>query len=456
MRSGMNFLLWFALLQGCKAPTVAADSEIASSRQPTTAAKTVFFGFSSNNDPDGRRFEVVFDIFHAAQSVAITEHKMLTDQQQVTPDKILQQLQTYSSALTAQDTLIIYSASHGNDDGLILGSATPGRTGLLSWRHYAEMLVAQKVGKLIVLTMACHSGGIVRAIQDLNGNPGQNQWNRAGRVLFVATSSQACRLSYTGPDQDSNEHLPLPGSAGSEFGSAFWRAVRGEADTNADKKLTIGELKSFLTTTLATSSPPQTPTYFPPSRSQDGAVALELRTAAANPLAAGSPQAQELTTRAAELRANLTEYSQLMTKIRKLGNRLMQIRGQAQANQAQLLAVVTGLRQQIDRLQRVVSAANGTTRGGNGNRQIAPQPQTAAPINAREQMSSVLQQSSSLMSQFANLIEESDPQHGEELRRMKAEYEPLNQRATELRRLIANTITSITSQELNSVLSERL
>lgn len=172
----------------------------------------------------------------------------------VTGRQILQELETYQSDLGPKDTIIVYSHSHGvqgrqgRPGGLPLDDPAGGlwRPRYLDWQEYAEHLLGLPAQTVVVLTMACHSGGLVDFLN--SDDTARSLWQDrrdAGRNFLVMTSQNGHSLSNP---------RRIDGTVVNPFTYAVTRAFSGEADgyqhelanTDPDGKITLGELVDYV------------------------------------------------------------------------------------------------------------------------------------------------------------------------------------------------------------------
>lgn len=126
------------------------------------------------------------------------------------------------SQMKPEDMYVQYSSGHGSEDGLEVG---------VSYNEIRDHVLAMPAREIIIFTMACHSGGLVKAFEQRRSE--WQDWARAGRTLVVVSSSLQSENSSTGPGFDPSEH-GANGSAGSAFGHALWKALSGDADGYVD------------------------------------------------------------------------------------------------------------------------------------------------------------------------------------------------------------------------------
>lgn len=146
--------------------------------------------------------------------------------------------QELGSQMNQDDMYVQYSSGHGSHSGLMIG---------VRYDDIRDNALSYPAREIIVFTMACYSGNLVNSF-----NKEKAQWENfenAGRTLYVMSSSEANDTSSTGPHTDSDEPDGPNGSAGSAFGHALWKALIGYADGFIDGVkdgfVSLGEIKSF-------------------------------------------------------------------------------------------------------------------------------------------------------------------------------------------------------------------
>jgi hypothetical protein len=170
----------------------------------------------------------------------------------VSCETVCERLQTWSSTLDDDDTIVIYSHTHGlktdvnRAGGLLLGRSQPGNPLVLNWPDYAEQLLNLPAKTVVVLTMACHSGALVDYLN--TDEKAKSLWQtrkESGRNFLVITSQDAESLSN--PRQ-------IDGEVINPFTYAVRKALEGKADGyrqggtygQADGRITLGELADFI------------------------------------------------------------------------------------------------------------------------------------------------------------------------------------------------------------------
>lgn len=160
---------------------------------------------------------------------------------------------------TPNDQYVQYSSGHGFPQGLQFGG---------SYTTMANRILSLNAKEMISFTMACYSGGLVNEF-----NRRKSEWanyKEQGRTLFVMASSTVQQQSSTGPGMDSENPDNPYGSAGSAFGHALYRALKGEADGYIDGVqdgfVDLGEIEAYtkyLTRRIGGHTPVATGAYNP-------------------------------------------------------------------------------------------------------------------------------------------------------------------------------------------------
>ena len=188
----------------------------------------------------------------------------------VTGDVFRERLQRLIETAKPQDTVVIYTHSHGCRNGFEQSQPLGGividlpikrlpHGGTMLWDEYADLLLRIPAKNVIVLTMSCFSGGFV---EYLNSKEVQDRWKdrrvKEGRNFIVLTSQND---SLTSDPVMKGKEIVNP------FTYAVAKAFDGDADgfvledgkptvaLRKDSRLSVGELIDFvLYTTKYTSS----------------------------------------------------------------------------------------------------------------------------------------------------------------------------------------------------------
>lgn len=199
---------------------------------------------------------------------ALAENVMTIDQyrrgqakEMVTGAIFRERLKRLTETATPQDTVVIYTHSHGRKNGfedsqplgglvMDLPVRMPQHAGTLFWDEYVDLLLEIPAKNVVVLTMSCFSGGLV---DHLNSQPVLERWKerqqKEGRNLIVLTSQDEKLTSD--PIVKENEIV-------NPFTYAVAMAMEGKADgfTLAagkpvsvgpkNNKISVGEMIDFI------------------------------------------------------------------------------------------------------------------------------------------------------------------------------------------------------------------
>lgn len=246
-------------------------SRIGSLTEPGESVRKIFFGWAEpfpdggESDPTGitpQGNEARFDLRHLShifgqESGGLYETKTLIEPNEVTHDQILGSMKSISSSLSSQDMYIQYSAGHGLPSGLGVG---------VTYDEIRDAILNFEAKEVIVFIMSCFSGGLVQSFDSVSSE-WQSKWK--GRTLFVMSSSAKDQTSSSGPSEDPDELMNIPGSAGSLFGFYLWKGLMGYANKNqngADQYVTLGELRDYIAAHVEGQTPQWTGVYDPALR----------------------------------------------------------------------------------------------------------------------------------------------------------------------------------------------
>ena len=179
----------------------------------------------------------------------------------VTGDVFRERLKRLVATAKPQDTVVIYTHSHGCRNGFEQSQPLGGiaidlpikqlpHGGTMLWDEYADLLLRIPAKNVIVLTMSCFSGGFV---EYLSSKEAEDRWKdrrlKEGRNFIVLTSQN---------DSLTSDPIMRGAEIVNPFTYAVGRAFSGEADgfvladgkpTNQlpkDGKLSVGELVDFI------------------------------------------------------------------------------------------------------------------------------------------------------------------------------------------------------------------
>lgn len=198
---------------------------------------------------------------------ALAESVMTKDQfrqgkvkEKVTGKIFKEHLSRLIATATPQDTVVIYTHGHGRKDGFEKSQPLGGiamdlpirrleHKGTILWDEYTDLILDIPAKNVVVLTMACFSGGLV---EHLNSPKVRKRWEhrhqKEGRNLIVLTSQ--CKDKPSSPIAKNSKVI-------NPFTYAVTKMLAGEACgfklkhgkpvsySKKDDKLTVGELIDF-------------------------------------------------------------------------------------------------------------------------------------------------------------------------------------------------------------------
>lgn len=192
--------------------------------------------------------------------------------QEATTRNIRKTVNDWLAQTVEEDFVTIFFAGHGSPasperpDDLYLLTYDTEFSHIESTAYPMEEL-GESIGKyiganrLMVVADACHSGGIGANFALARRSMGERalrpvQITAADMQATVEQSDEEnrnrslCFISASSPDQTSIEGPKWGGGQG-VFTHTMLRGLRGEADYNADRQVTLGELTNFLSTVVA-------------------------------------------------------------------------------------------------------------------------------------------------------------------------------------------------------------
>lgn len=193
----------------------------------------------------------------------LTPEKIRTGQvdQRVSIDVFRKRLQNLASVSTPSSTVLIYTHTHGRREpktewappaGIVvdLPALDPIRAGTLPWAEYADLLLAIPAKNVVVLTMACYSGGLIEALHaPERAHRWRDRHKQENRNFVVLTAQNSTDLS---------EPIVIDGETINPFTFAIAQGLKGRADGFTigphqkpeygpkDGHLTIGEWIDFV------------------------------------------------------------------------------------------------------------------------------------------------------------------------------------------------------------------
>ena len=197
----------------------------------------------------------------AENVMTIQQYRRGTVKELVTGDIFRDRLKRLVDTAKPQDTVVIYTHSHGCRNGFEQSQPLGGivvdlpikqlpHGGAMLWDEYTDLLLRIPAKNVIVLTMSCFSGGFV---EFLNSKDVQDRWKdrrkKEGRNFIVLTSQN---------DSLTSDPIFKGSEVVNPFTYAVAKAFNGEADgfvleegqstveLHKDGKLSVGELIDFI------------------------------------------------------------------------------------------------------------------------------------------------------------------------------------------------------------------
>lgn len=224
-----------------------------------------FFGFAKSkiDDPTVQQQRAVDANTRVAGAIStwdrfamdVLSEVVTSDQTQLTVDKsvVTDRLRSYADDLKSDDTLVVYSHTHGvknriaNNGTLVEGGLLVGieqGVGKMTWSEYAELLLDLPAKNVIVFTMACYSGSLVDVLKSPTFKSRWENRQKEGRSFVLVTAQNSDLLS--GPAN-------INGVMINALPYAIEQAFAGKADGHkddrfqgiADQRLTLGELVHY-------------------------------------------------------------------------------------------------------------------------------------------------------------------------------------------------------------------
>ncbi|PKL48187.1 MAG: hypothetical protein CVV42_10415 [Candidatus Riflebacteria bacterium HGW-Riflebacteria-2] len=137
----------------------------------------------------------------------------------------------YRDSLTPDDTILIYSHSHGLARGLLIDKE------VYSYQDLANDLLSLPARNVIYLVMACHSGAFTDTLKSSNFKSLWENRQKESRNFLVMTPVDATQISYP---------TSIDGKMLNPFTYAITQAFKGKADASGDQKTTFTEFVAYV------------------------------------------------------------------------------------------------------------------------------------------------------------------------------------------------------------------
>lgn len=155
----------------------------------------------------------------------------------VTRKSLLQELHNISAKADADDVVLIYLSGHGLD-GAYVPSDFDGHKNQVSYSDILETLDNSAAKHKLFITDACHSGSMVASARTPYNVALENFYSAysavdGGTAIMMSSKKEEVSLEYGGLRQGVFSHFLIKG-------------LKGPADTNNDKLITISELYNYV------------------------------------------------------------------------------------------------------------------------------------------------------------------------------------------------------------------
>jgi hypothetical protein len=163
----------------------------------------------------------------------------------VTRKSLLQELNTMTAKADENDVVLVYLSGHGLD-GYYVPSDFDGSKNQVSYDDILEIINNSSAKHKLFITDACHSGSMMVAARSPYNVALENFYSaynsvKGGTAIMMSSKKEEVSLEYGGLRQGVFSHYLIKG-------------LKGYADTNKDKLITISELYDYVSTNVATYS----------------------------------------------------------------------------------------------------------------------------------------------------------------------------------------------------------
>lgn len=170
----------------------------------------------SQTTKDAKQFKSVMD--NHTKDITILTSKYANK------DNILEKLRSISNRAQNGDKVIFFFSGHGYPGGIVAYDKT------ITYQEINDILSKSLASAKICFVDACHAG----SVGDVQDNT---------RVYKVPTSGNIIYMMSSRADEYSIEH---PWVGHGFFTQALLKGLRGKADANKDKKITVKELFNYV------------------------------------------------------------------------------------------------------------------------------------------------------------------------------------------------------------------
>lgn len=182
-------------------------------------------GVSSYEDSDHNLTQTTKDAkqFKAVMGNHTKDITILTSKY-ANKENILEKLRALSNRAQKGDKIILFFSGHGYPGGIVAYDKR------LTYQEINDILSKSSASAKICFVDACHAG----SVEDVKDNIGKYKAPTAGNIIYMMSSRA---------DEYSIEN---PWIGHGFFTQALLKGIRGKADANNDKKITVSELFNYV------------------------------------------------------------------------------------------------------------------------------------------------------------------------------------------------------------------
>lgn len=176
-----------------------------------------------------------------------------SDKKPISKGDILAQFEDYKRNLKPNDSIIIYSHTHGGNNarrpdkkGLMIGTTIPREVEVIKWSDYADLILSLPAKNIVVMTMSCFSGALVDALNEPEKKSKIEKIKAEGRNLLVITSQSNAR-----PSNPSRINGAVINSMAFSAITLFEGKADGFRNQSKDKVIRLQEIADYVMDTTA-------------------------------------------------------------------------------------------------------------------------------------------------------------------------------------------------------------
>lgn len=170
----------------------------------------------SQTTKDAKQFKAVMD--NCTKDISILTSKYATK------DNILEKLKAICNRAQKGDKIILFFSGHGYEGGIVAHDQH------LTYQEINDILSKSAASAKICFVDACHAG----SVEQVRDNSKEYKAPTTGNIIYMLSSRA---------DEYSIEH---PWVGHGFFTQALLKGLRGKADSNRDKKITVKELFNYV------------------------------------------------------------------------------------------------------------------------------------------------------------------------------------------------------------------